>query len=248
MNKAYKRPWRGRKGVLSIVSASALVFALAACGAETPVTGQSAEEEETPHEMMPVMGPERVILGFGDSLMAGYGLEQDEGYPERLEAVMRTRGINARIIDAGVSGDTTAAGLQRIAFVLDNLDAEPDLAIVELGGNDLLRSISPEQTHANLKGILDALSARDIPVVLMGMRAPPNYGPAFQNAFDNIYPALAEEYDAALVPFFMEPLVADPELLQSDRIHPKAEGVEEMVARTVDRVIGALPPVDEAAQ
>lgn len=191
-----------------------------------------------------MMGPERVILGFGDSLMAGYQLEEDQGYPEKLEAVMRARGINARVIDAGVSGDTTAAGLQRIGFVLDNLGEVPDLAIVELGGNDLLRGISPEQSRANLTGILDALAAREIPVVLMGMRAPPNYGAQFQAEFDGIYPALSEEYDAVLVPFFMQPLFENPDLLLPDRVHPTPQGVEEMVAATVDTVIGALPEED----
>ena len=217
-------------------------LALAACGqAEAPVAEAEYGADQPLEELLPVMGPERVILGFGDSLMAGYQLEEQEGYPERLEAVMRARGVNARIIDAGVSGDTTAAGLQRIDYVLDNLDEVPDLAIVELGGNDLLRGLSPDQTRANLTGILDALAARDIPVVLMGMRAPPNLGPAFQGAFDGLYPALAEEYDAVLVPFFMEPLYENPDLLQRDRIHPTADGVEEMVAATVDTVIGALP-------
>ncbi len=191
------------------------------------------------------MGPERAILGFGDSLMAGYNLEEAQGYPERLEAVMRARGVNARVIDAGVSGDTTAAGLQRIAFVLDNLDEVPDLAIVELGGNDLLRGVSPDQTRANLVGIMDALAARDIPIVLMGMRAPPNYGAQYQAQFDGLYPELAARYDAALVPFFMQPLAESPDLLLPDRIHPTAEGVEEMVAATVDTVVAALPAENE---
>ena len=198
-------------------------------------------------DVLPVMGPERVILGFGDSLMAGYDLEQNQGYPERLEAVMRTRGVNARVIDAGVSGDTTAAGLQRIDFVLENLDETPDLAIVELGGNDLLRGITPDQTRANLAGIMEALAARDISAILMGMRAPPNYGADYQAQFDGLYAELAAQYDAALVPFFMEPLMENPDLLLPDRIHPTAEGVEEMVAATVDAVIAALPEEGEGS-
>lgn len=198
-------------------------------------------------DVLPVMGPERVILGFGDSLMAGYDLEQNQGYPERLEAVMRTRGVNARVIDAGVSGDTTAAGLQRIDFVLENLDETPDLAIVELGGNDLLRGITPDQTRANLAGIMEALAARDIPAILMGMRAPPNYGADYRAQFDGLYAELAAQYDAALVPFFMEPLMENPDLLLPDRIHPTAEGVEEMVAATVDAVIAALPEEGEGS-
>lgn len=220
------------------------VFALTACGAEAPPSEPVTEVEAPIEEVLPVMGPERVILGFGDSLMAGYQLEEQQGYPEVLEGAMRSRGINARIIDAGVSGDTTAAGLQRIEFVLDNLGETPDLAIVELGGNDLIRGVVPDVSRENLTGILDALAARDIPVIMMGMRAPPNAGPEYQSAFDNMYPELAEQYDAALVPFFMAPLIENPDLLKPDRIHPTAEGVQAMVAATVDDVIAALPEVE----
>lgn len=187
------------------------------------------------------MGPQRVILGFGDSLMAGYNLEEQQGYPETLERALRGRGINASVIDAGVSGDTTAAGRQRIGFVLDNASAEIDLAIIELGGNDLLRGISPDQTRENLSAIIAEVQARDIPVILMGMRAPPNLGVDYVGQFDGLYPELAEQYDTALVPFFMEPVFDNPDLMQSDRIHPTAQGIEDMVAATVDDVAAALP-------
>lgn len=221
-----------------------LALALAACGAEAPIAEPTAAAIDAPiEEVLPVMGPERVILGFGDSLMAGYNLEEDQGYPERLEAVMRARGVNARVIDAGVSGDTTQAGEQRLEFVLDNLGEVPDLAILELGGNDLLRQLSPEQTRANLESMLQIFAARDIPVVLMGMRAPPNLGADYQAAFDGLYPELAEEYGAALVPFFMQPLAENPDLL-IDPVHPNAEGVNAMVAATVDTVLEALPEDD----
>lgn len=218
-------------------------LALASCGAEAPVAEEEVDiEAEAPIEdVLPVMGPERVILGFGDSLMAGYNLEESQGYPEKLEAVMRTRGVNARIIDAGVSGDTTQAGLQRLAFVLDNTDEEIDLAILELGGNDLLRGLPPAETRSNLAAMLDEFASRNIPVIMMGMRAPPNAGVEYQSAFDSMYPELAEQYGAALVPFFMQPLMENPDLIMGDRVHPTAEGVEEMVAHTVDAVIAALP-------
>ena len=223
-------------------SIGGLALLLAACGAQAPVT----EEPETAlEEALPIMGPEQTILAFGDSLFAGYQLAEEEGYPERLESVLRGRGINARVIDAGVSGNTTAAGLQRIAFVLDNLEEAPDLAIVELGGNDLLRRIPPEEARANLEGILTELAARDIPVLLMGMRAPPNLGPDYQAAFDGMYPALAEEYDAALVPFFLESIYQRSELIMEDRVHPTAEGIEVLVGATVDDVVAALPETEE---
>jgi acyl-CoA thioesterase-1 len=238
MSKFTKSPWARRVGASSITVA--LSLSLAACGAQAPASEEPRAEAEI-EAPLPVMGPERVILGFGDSLMAGYGVEPDQGYPEVLERSLRGRGINARVIDAGVSGDTTAAGRQRIAFVLDNAPGEIDLAIIELGGNDLLRGIEPDQTRANLSAIIEAVQARGIPVLLMGMRAPPNLGADYVTAFDGMYPALAEQYDTALVPFFMEPVYDQPQLIQADRIHPTADGIEQMVAATVEEVAGALP-------
>src|SRR5690606_14158122 len=132
---------------------------------------------------------------------------------------------------------------QRLSFVLDGLAQAPELVIVELGGNDLLRAIPPAETRANLEAILEELQQREIPVLLMGMRAPPNLGPAFVQEFDALYPALAERYDAALVPFFLEAVYARPDLNQPDRVHPTAEGIEALVAATLDEVTEALPPV-----
>jgi len=219
----------------------ALVLAACGDGAEPPAhpepTAPAASAEPAP---IPT-GPERRILAFGDSLFAGYGLEDDQGYPEVLQAALRRRGINAQVIDAGVSGDTTAAGRQRLGFVLDSQPSPPDLAIVELGGNDLLRGISPAETRENLAAILTELQQRRIPVLLMGMRAPPNLGAAYVADFDGLYPALAREFGAALVPFLLEPVYDNPELIQPDRIHPTAEGIEAMVAATVDDVERALP-------
>jgi acyl-CoA thioesterase-1 len=223
----------------TIVAAALL---LAACADEAPPapvdTGQ-ARGEQGPESQ--VSGEELRILAFGDSLFAGYGLATDEGYPEKLEAALRARGINARVADAGISGDTTAGGRQRIAFVLDAMERAPDLALVELGGNDLLRGLSPAEAQANLAAILAELRSRGIPAVLYGMRAPPNAGPEYQAEFDAMYPGLAREYGAALVPFFMEPVVGRPALVQADRIHPTAEGIDAMVAATVDTVVEALP-------
>ena len=216
---------------------------LAGCdGGEPPAAAPTSRAAEAPAEpSAPVAGPERRILAFGDSLFAGYGLGEEEGYPERLQAALRQRGINAQVADAGVSGDTTAGGRQRIAFVLDAMERAPDLALVELGGNDLLRGLSPEEARDNLAAILDELKKREVPVVLYGMRAPPNAGPEYQAAFDGMYPELARQYGATLVPFFMEPVAFDPSLRLPYRIHPTAEGVDKMVAATVEIVAGALP-------
>ena len=221
---------------LSILAA----LALASCGSPAPQP-EPAPGETAAAEPAPVTGPERRILAFGDSLFAGYNVEDGESYPAQLEEALRAQGIDARVANAGVSGDTTAAGLQRLAFTLDAQERAPDLVILELGGNDLLRGLSPEETKANLAAMLDILAERDIPVLLMGMRAPPNYGPEFQQAFDALYPALAEEYGAELVPFFLASIYDRPQLIQPDRIHPTAEGIEALVAATADEVVEALP-------
>lgn len=218
-----------------------LALALAACGEDATAPEQAPAAASPLSEPSPVTGPERPILAFGDSLFAGYGLAEGESYPARLEAALREQGINAAVSNAGVSGDTTAAGRQRIAFVLDGLDAPPDLAIVELGGNDLLRGIPPSQTRENLAAILTELRERDVPVLLMGMRAPPNLGAAFVEEFDGLYRDLARQYGADLVPFFLAPVYARPELNQADRIHPTAAGIDALVATTVDEVAEALP-------
>jgi len=223
------------------LSSILLAALLAGCGSGEPPRHDSAPREEAAQEAAPVTGPERRILAFGNSLFAGYNLDADESYPARLENALRARGIDARVANAGVSGDTTAAGLQRLAFTLDAQERAPDLVILELGGNDLLRQLQPQETRANLARMLEILRDRDIPVLLMGMRAPPNYGPEYQAAFDALYPALAEEYGAELVPFFLEPVYDRPELIQDDRIHPTAEGIEALVAATADQVVAALP-------
>lgn len=233
------------KRVWSIIAAILLPAALISCGTEAPAPDQAgrsaAGAADTPMDA-PVMGPERRILAFGDSLFAGYNVAKGDSYPARLEAALRARGINARIANAGVSGDTSAAGLQRLAFTLDAQEAKPELVILELGGNDLLRNLPPSETRANLAAMLEELGRRDIPVLLMGMRAPPNLGSEFVADFDGIYPELAKEYGAALVPFFIEPMFDKPELIQPDRIHPTEQGIEALVSASVDDVAGALPP------
>ena len=229
------------KTILGPVAALALV----ACGGEAPVedateaSGDAAFEEGA--MPVPVMGEEVRIVAFGDSLFAGYNLAEPEGYPEKLEGALRARGINARVIDAGVSGDTSRAGRDRLAFTLEGQEATPDLFILELGGNDLLRGISPEETRANFEAMLTTLRGADVPVLIMGMRSPPNYGAEYQEAFDAIYADLAEQYDTALIDFWLEDIYTRPELFQDDRIHPTAEGIEALVASTVDEVAAALP-------
>ena len=229
-----------RIGSWSIV----LALAVAGCRSGEPAPEARQTGDVAPTEAAPVTGPERRILAFGDSLFAGYNVGEGESYPAQLEAALRAQGISARVTNAGVSGDTSAAALQRLEFVLDGLGEAPDLAIVEFGGNDLLRGIPPTETRENLSAILAEFRARDIPVLLMGMRAPPNLGAAYVAEFDAIYPDLAEQYGAQLVPFFLEPVYDQPVLIQPDRVHPTAEGIEAIVAATADEVAEALPAAD----
>lgn len=226
----------------SICAAAALV--LAACGSQAPQDTPQIESGEIAEGEMaiPVMGEQVDIIAFGDSLFAGYGLDNPEdSYPAKLEAALRSRGINAAIVNSGVSGDTSAAGLSRIEFVLNAQGKTPDLFILELGGNDLLRGLSPDETRANFEAMLAMLKTREIPVLMMGMRSPANYGPEFQAEFDALYSELAQEYSAQLVPFWLESIYQKPSLFQSDRIHPTAEGIEALVAATVDDVAEAVP-------
>ncbi|MBX7457876.1 arylesterase [Qipengyuania sp. 1NDH17] len=222
---------------------SVIALALAGCGSEAgeALAPEAEETASSAPEDIAVEGEEVRILAFGDSLFAGYNLAEHEGYPERLERALRQEGLNARVIDAGVSGDTSAAGRQRLAFVLDQQQVKPDLVMLELGGNDMLRGLSPSDTRANFEAMLEELQGRDIPVLLMGMRAPPNYGPEYQQRFDALYGELASEYGADLVPFWLESIYEKPALFQSDRIHPTAEGIDALVADTLDEVQAALP-------
>lgn len=227
-----------------------LVAMLAACSdapadapPAAPATAAWASGGENGGETaQPVAGPQRRILAFGDSLFAGHGVGRENSYPAQLEAALRGEGVNVRIANAGISGDTSAAGRQRLAFTLDAQKPAPDLVLLELGANDMLRALSPAETRANLTAILDELARRDIPVLLMGMRAPPNYGPEFQSDFDAIYADLGRRTGVTLVPFWLETIYRRPELFQSDRLHPTTEGLGLLVTATKDAVRGALPP------
>jgi len=217
----------------------AILLGLAACGDAAPVP-PPAQQADVP-AAVPVMGPEVKIVALGDSLFTGYGLDNGQSYPARLEAALRARGINARIMNAGVSGDTTAGGAQRLAFTLNSLPQPPQLVLISLGGNDMLRGLPPQQTRTNLDAILTELGKRKIKAVLLGMLSAPNLGADYRTAFDPIYPALAKKHGTALVPFFLQPVVGKPELIQADRIHPTLPGIDALVAGTVDQVAAEVP-------
>ncbi len=189
-----------------------------------------------------VAAPAKLVLAFGDSLTAGYQLRPNESFPAQLEAALRARGANVTVHNAGVSGDTSAQGRARLAWVLAGLKATPDLAIVELGANDMLRGESPAAMSANLDAILADLGRRHIPVLLAGMRAAPNLGRAYGREFEAVYPALAKKHGAALYPFFMDGVAGVPGLQLSDGMHPTGKGVAVIVQRilpTVDMALAA---------
>ncbi|MBF9043129.1 arylesterase [Rhodobacterales bacterium HKCCE4037] len=179
---------------------------------------------------LPVMAEEVVIAALGDSLTQGYGLLPEDGFVPQLDAWLEARGYDVQIINAGVSGDTTAGGLARVDWTLSD---DVDAMIVALGGNDLLRGLPPESSRANLAGILAAADAAGVEVLLVGLNAPGNYGPDFQQAFNAMYPDLAEEYGTLYAPDFFagftDMVEADPtalsQFMQPDGIHPSANGV-----------------------
>ena len=179
------------------------------------------------------------ILALGDSLTAGFGLASADGFTAKLEAALKANGINARIVNAGLSGDTSAGGLARLAWALE---PRPDFAILELGANDGLRGLSPKAMEANLDAILAKLKARNVRVLLAGMRAPRNLGREYAEEFDGVFARLAQKHDAVLYPFFLDGVATDPAFNQSDGLHPNAAGVDVIVRRIlpyVKQLIGA---------
>jgi acyl-CoA thioesterase-1 len=170
----------------------------------------------------------RQIVAFGDSLTAGFGLDAGKSFPEKLQAALDTKGHDVVIANAGVSGDTTSGGLARLDWSVPD---GTDIVILELGANDMLRGVTPDITRRNLDDMITRLKARGITVLLAGMRAAPNLGPDYQQAFDAIYPDLAQAHGLVLYPFFLDGVAADRQFLLDDGMHPNAAGVDRMVER-----------------
>ena len=179
---------------------------------------------------------EGVVVALGDSLTAGLGVAADEAFPARLQARLRAEGYDYRVVNAGVSGDTTAGGLRRVDWALR---AHPDVVIVALGANDGLRGQSPQAIRANLEEIVARLQASGARVLLVGMRLPPNYGAEYTKEFEAVFPAVARRAKIALMPFLLDGVAADPRLNQADGIHPTAAG-QQMIA---DRLWPYLRPL-----
>jgi len=178
-----------------------------------------------------------VILDFGDSLTAGYGLMPQQAFPARLEAWLGGHGVAARVVNAGVSGDTTTDGLARLDWALAD---KPDLVILALGANDALRGIDPAAVRDNLDKMIQKIEAAGANVLILGMVAPPNWGEAYDRAFDQIFPELAHAHHAALYPFFLEGVAMKPALNQPDGLHPNQRGVGVLVDRIGPVVAGLI--------
>jgi acyl-CoA thioesterase I len=203
------------------VSLVALLVAMLLCAAALPKS--EAKEQET------------VIVALGDSLTAGLGLPQSESFPAKLEATLKAQGRNVTVVNAGVSGDTVSAALDRLDWALP---PNTSAVIVELGGNDALQGLPPAEIEASLAKIIERVKAKGLPVLIAGMESPRNMGKDYVDQFHAIYLDLAERYGALLYPFFLDGVALDPGLMQEDGIHPNAKGVDRIVQ-------GILPKVDE---
>ena len=184
--------------------------------------------------------PRPLILAFGDSLTAGYGLDPGLGFAPQLQATLRRQGLAATVADGGVTGDTSTAARARLGWTLDGLPRKPDLVIVELGANDMLRGLDPALTKANLEAILAEFDRRHIKVLLSGMRAAPNLDPDYAKRFEAIYPALAARHRVAFDRFFLAPIAGQRGYFQADGMHPTFAGVKRIVLRLAAPVRAAL--------
>ncbi len=181
------------------------------------------------------------LLALGDSLTAGYGLPEPQGFTSQLQKALTARGYAVTVVNAGVSGDTTAGGLARLDWALAD---KPDAALVELGANDMLRGLDPGAARANLEAILKKLAERKIPALLAGMLATPSLGRPYTERFNSLYPDLAKSYGVPLYPFFLDGVATDRALIQADGLHPNAQGVAIIVERIlpdVTRLLDSLP-------
>ncbi len=179
----------------------------------------------------------RILVALGDSLTAGYGLPQSEAFTVQLQAALEKEGLNIRVENAGVSGDTSTGGVQRLDWALGG---GADFVLLELGANDALRGIEPAVTRKSLITIIEKLKEKNIPVLLAGMKAPPNMGQEYIREFDQIYPELAQKYALAFYPFFLDGVAAVPSLNQEDAIHPNKEGVALIVEKMMPTLLSFI--------
>ncbi|MDX1543883.1 MAG: arylesterase [Christiangramia sp.] len=210
---------------------SLLVFFLSSCGNADKKKEGKEDGEENITEEKALKEDNGVILFFGNSLTAGYGLEPNEAFPALIQNKIDSLDLNYEVVNAGLSGETTASGKNRVEWVLNQ---DVDVFVLELGANDGLRGIPLEETRKNLQEIIDIVRAKnpETEIILAGMQIPPNMGPEYTSEFRNIFPELAKENDLLLIPFLLEDVAGIPELNQGDGIHPTVEG-QKMVANNV---------------
>lgn len=209
-------------GIPRFVTALLVIAAVAGFSPSTQAAAAVSATDDRPR-----------IVAFGDSLTAGLGVAAEDAYPSQLQRRLDRDGFKYRVINAGISGDTTAGGVRRMAWVLKS---RPQIVILELGGNDGLRGLSLRETKANLERIIQQCRSASVTVVLAGMKLPPNYGAEYTNGFESMYPALAEKYHLVLIPFFLDGVAGSTSLNQADGIHPTAEGYRIIVDKVLETV------------
>lgn len=226
-------PVPSHKFLAGLMSLWSSLVILAPMPAVTLSPGPQASTLSPTDGLTPSSVEQRRIVAFGNSLTAGLGVGPSESYPAQLQQRLDNLGYHYRVVNAGVSGETTAGGVRRVAWVLKS---RPVIVILELGANDGLRGLNPDQTRANLEHIIQQLQQARVTVVLAGMKLPPNYGVEYTRAFESIYPALARRYHLELIPFFLDGVAGSTKLNQADGIHPTAEGYRVIVGKILETV------------
>jgi acyl-CoA thioesterase I len=215
-----------------IVLLAGLCLALIGCDQKTPKDSSDTTMQT------PALAYAGTIVAVGDSLTAGLGVAEDQAYPARLARRLRSDGYNYRVVNAGVSGETSSGALSRIEWVISSL--KPDIVILETGANDGLRGLDPDLLESNLDRLVGRLQAAHIQVILAGMRMLPNLGPEYTRAFSAIYPRIAKKYGVILIPFFLEGVAGKDRLNQADKLHPTGEGYARIVKTLYPYVIEAI--------
>jgi len=223
----------------AILSFISLAVFFAACGGASSAERQSVSKPEKALAVPPTISDKPKIIAFGDSLTAGFGLTEKESYPYLLQQRLKADGFDYEVINAGVSGETSLGGLERVDWVLEQENAR--ILILELGANDLLRGLPVAKMKQNLRQIIEKAKAKNIEILLCGMLAPPTMGARYQREYVSVFPDLASEYKLPFMPFMLEGVALNPKLNQADNIHPNAEGEKIMT----ENVYAALKPLLE---
>lgn len=247
-------PWGREKGTIRAMEQcrvvaprrrAALIKRLAACAVMTVMmlTGNMHAMAQSQGRPGPCL-----ILAYGDSLTAGYGLLPSEAFPSVLEKRLKDMGLDVTVVNAGVSGETSAGGLARLEWTLSGLERMPEVAILELGANDGLQGLDPADMEENLAGIIERFQSEGITVLLAGMYVMANMGESYSQAYNAVFPDLAGQYGTVFTPFFLEGVAGAPELNQMDGIHPNAVGVELIVDNVLPQVLQAMEQAGCSAQ